>query len=152
MAIDRISSPIVAGGIDDGVARSWLTCVHASLREDYSNARVLSTLKPPGPGWNYYSVLVGSPTGARLRMLLNAAGRLVAASNDAEVPAVGPLDFVDVPHRQPFTDGGFVVVSAEDLWTELADEHLAALSVDDLADVDYHRPARVGDLLFNWFD
>jgi len=24
--------------------------------------------------------------------------------------------------------------------------------VNDLADVDYHRPARVGDLLFNWFD
>jgi len=24
--------------------------------------------------------------------------------------------------------------------------------VNDLADVDYHQPARVGDLLFNWFD
>jgi hypothetical protein len=34
----------------------------------------------------------------------------------------------------------------------LADEHLAALSVNDLAEVDYYRPARVGDLLFNWFD
>ena len=143
---------MVAGGIDDGLARSWLSCVHAGLREDYSNARVLSTFRPPNPGWNYYSILVGGPAGERLRMLLHAAGRLVAASNDAEVPAAGPLDLVDVPHRQAFTDGGFVVASAEDLWTELADEHLVALSVDDLADVDYHRPARVGDLLFNWFD
>jgi hypothetical protein len=105
--IVRISSSMVAGGIDDGVARSWLTCVNAGLREDYSNTRVLSTLKPPGPGWNYYSVVVGSPPGERLRMLLNAAGRLVAASNDAEVAAAGPPDFVDVPHRHAFTDGGF---------------------------------------------
>jgi len=56
-----------------------------------------------------------APRASGFRMLLNAAGRLVAASNDAEIPAAGPLDFVDVPHRQPFTDGGFVVVSAEDL-------------------------------------
>jgi hypothetical protein len=152
MAIDRITPAMVSGEVDDDVARSWLTCVHASLREDSADARVLSTLKPPGPGWNYYSVVVGSPAGEQLRMLLNAGGRLVAASNDGGVPAIGPLDFVNVPHPQPFADAGFVVESAEDLLAPLADEHLASLSDSDLADVDYHRPGRVGDLLFNWFD
>jgi hypothetical protein len=152
MAIDRITPTIVAGEVNDDVARSWLTCVYASLREDSAHARVLSTLKPPGPGWNYYSVLVESPESERLRMLLNAAGRLVAASSAAGVPAIGPLDFVNVPHPRPFAAAGFVVESAKDLQAPLADEHLASLSEKDLADVDYHRPGRVGDLYFNWFD
>ncbi len=101
---------------------------------------MLSILKPSGPGWNYYSVVAGRPPGERRRMLLNAAG-LPGCGIQRRRGSRGR--FVGLRRRpawQAFTDGGYVVASAEDLWTELADEHLAALSVDDLADVDYHRP------------
>lgn len=151
MTIDGISPAIVTGGIDDAQGRIWLTCIHSALRDESSSARVLGSMNSPGAGWNYYSVLVGSPEGVRLRMLLNAAGRLVAAANDNS-PAIGPLDFVDIPSPRSFEASGFVVATAEDLNAQLAEQHMTALSANERDDVDYHRPERVGDLVYNWFD
>lgn len=145
-------SSAVVGAVDDALARLWLSCVHASVLGRRGPRPVVGDLSAPGPGWNYYSVRVQLSGGRGYRALLNAAARTVAASDDGAVPHLGPLTFVDLPHPGPFLAAGFTVLTTEQLSEALTAEHLAALGAAERADVAYHRPERVGDLLFNWFD
>jgi hypothetical protein len=54
--------------------------------------------------------------------------------------------------RQVFARVGLRVASSADLRQPLRDEHLRWLAEEERRDVAYHRPERVGDVLFNWFD
>jgi hypothetical protein len=148
----NVDPAAVRGANDEDLRRRWLGGVHRSLREDRLGGRVLDEVKPPGPGWNYYFVRVQYADGDPLRILLNAAVGLVAASRDRGVPLLGPLDFCEVPHDQAFRTAGFDVASADALSTPPAPEHTGLLTEAQHRDIQYHRPARVGDLLFNWFD
>lgn len=142
----------VDGAVDDVLARRWLSCVHTSVRGRPGPRPVVGGLSAPGPGWNYYSVRVELAGGRPYRILLNAASRTVAASDDGGAPPIGPLTFVDLPHPGPFLAAGFTVPTADQLGEALTAEHLAALTPAGRADVAYHRAERVGDLLFTWFD
>jgi hypothetical protein len=150
--IGSVDPAAVRGASDEDLRRRWLGGVHRALHEDRRGGRVLGDVKPPGPGWNYYIVRVQYGGGDPLRILLNAAAGFVAASRDRGVPLVGPLDFCDVPHDHAFRSAGFDVASADALSTPLAPEHTALLTEPQHRDIQYHRPARIGDLLFNWFD
>jgi hypothetical protein len=150
--IGNVDPEAVWGASDEDLKQRWLGGVHRTLREDRLAGRVLGEVKPPGPGWNYYFVRVQYGDEDPLRILLNAAVGLVAASRDCGVPLWGPLDFCDVPHDQAFRNAGFDVASADALSTPLAYEHTALLTAPQHRDIQYHRPARLGDLLFNWFD
>jgi hypothetical protein len=108
--------------------------------------------RQPGPGWNYYSVLIDIGDGQPQRLLLNAIARLVACASDEDSPALGPLRFCEVPSAEVFAAKGFHVASVDEMSSELRPEHIAALSADEQADIAYHRPDKVGDILFNWFD
>jgi hypothetical protein len=87
-----------------------------------------------------------------VRLLLNAATKLVAASSDEGVAALGPLSYIDLAESQPFIDAGFAVASASQLSRSLTKPDLDALTEAQRADARYHRPGTVGDLLFNYFD
>jgi len=62
------------------------------------------------------------------------------------------LDFCDVPHDQAFRNAGLEVASADALSAPVAPEHTDLLTEAQHRDIQYHRPARLGDLLFNSFD
>lgn len=84
--------------------------------------------------------------------MLNAAANLVACAHDDESPTVGPLAFCKVPHLEIFVAEGFQVVSVDLMTSGLRTDDVAALGADEQAEITYHRPDRVGDVLFNWFD
>lgn len=137
--------------LNEPIRRAWLGAAHRALRATRPPGLVLGEDREPGAGWNYYSVLINDG-GHRRRLLLNAAARLVACAHDDGSPAVGPLRFCEVPIPEVFAAEGFQVASVELMTSDLRPEYVAALSSDEQADVAYHRPHRVGDVLFNWFD
>lgn len=150
MQIDRVTPQAVAGAIDDDMARIWLSAVHSSLRS--VGGAVEGSVRPPGPGWNYYRVRVEKSEGQVVRILLNGAVGVVAASSDDGVPENGPLEFVEVPGSDSYRQVGLAVADGDTLRAPLHPEHVEPLSDQQRADVRYHRPESIGDLLFNWFD
>lgn len=146
-----LTPDVAFGGSDDALRRTWLAAVHESARLG-ALSLVADSLTPPGPGRNYYHVVVEAAEGERIRVLLNAAVRLVAASRDADVPADGPLEFCEVPVPESYENVGFRVARPEELSSPLTMERLSGLTGPLRDDVRYHRVSVVGDVLFNWFD
>lgn len=149
--IDRWSSGVSRPVLDERARRDWLSAVHDALRATTPPGRVQGEVREPGPGWNYYAIVVQIDDQS-LRLVLNAAARLVACAYDEGSGALRPLRFREVPNPEAFVAAGFSVTSVEDLTAQIRHEHIVALSPDEQADVSYHRPETVGDLLFNWFD
>ncbi|WP_256842601.1 hypothetical protein [Ornithinimicrobium cryptoxanthini] len=149
MLIDKLTQGAVAGAVDEDMERRWLGAVHGSLRS--VGGFVAGPVRPPGPGWNYYRVSVEADR-TDVWVLLNAALGLVAACSTAGAAEVGPLRFVDVPGPGSYRQAGFTVADAVALSASLRPEHVTGLTDPQRADVRYHRPDAVGDLLFNWFD
>ena len=61
-----VTSAGVAGTIDEDMARLWLSAVHASVRS--VGGTVAGSVRPPGPGWNYYRVRVEGADGRVVRV------------------------------------------------------------------------------------
>jgi hypothetical protein len=142
----------VEGSVDADTARAWLSAVHEWIRRQPGDARLIGQLQAPGPGWNYYAVRVQLSPDSVLRLLLNAAIGLVAASEDADVPELGPLTFRAVPAPEVFESHGFRVATAAQLAAEIREADLRALPGRQRKDVIYHQATTVGHVLFNWFD
>lgn len=127
---------------DPAARRSLLAAAHEVARA--GRVATGTVVAEPTVGRNYYRVTHTD----RTVLLLNAAAMLVAASEPFEMVA----SFVDVPGADVFARHGFRVASATELVQPLTPAHLRDLTDAEQRDVAYHRPARVGDLLFNWFD
>lgn len=112
--------------LDEPVRRAWLDAAHRALRAARPPGLVLGEDRAPGPGWNYYSVLIDVGD-HRSRLLLNAAAKLVACANDDGSSAVGSLRFCEVPNPEVFAAEGFQVASVELMTSDLQPEHVAAL-------------------------
>lgn len=62
------------------------------------------------------------------------------------------LVFAEVPRGEIYRRAGLRVATAAELEQPIEDRHLRVLTDDERQDIAYHRPGRLGDLLFNWFD
>ena len=144
-------SLVSSTALDDDLAKRWRAAVHDYVRALRDASVDRTSFHAPGPGWNYYSVRVEIGETA-IRLLLNAATRLVAASRDDGVARIGPLEFVDLEAPESFRSAGFVVPTAEDLLKPLVSADLLHLSPAERRSIEYFRPDRVGDIVFNWFD
>ncbi|MFI2664135.1 hypothetical protein [Micromonospora carbonacea] len=134
----------------DPVARAvWLAAVHASMRA--SGGTVTTPVEEPAAGRNYYRVGVRLRDGVAVGLLFNAAALLVAAAEPQDRHSV-TLTFVNVPAGNLFSEAGLRVATAAELIQPLGDSDLRFLTEDERRDAAYHRPDRLGDLLFNWFD
>lgn len=83
--------------------------------------------------------------------MLNLSVGLVAAADDRD-PQGLVAAFGDVPRPDVFVLFGFDVTRPSDLEAPWTDDHIAGLTEAERKDVAYHRPPRVGDIIFNWFD
>ena len=112
-------------------------------------SRVDGQAQEPGPGRNHYRQTVILADGDRVEILLNAVNWLVACRRDGRPGA----PFVEVPRPDLFELVGLHVATPQDLEQGgLLDNDTAGLSSSERADITYHRPTRVGDVLYNWFD
>lgn len=129
-------------------ARTWLTVVHEVAR--VSGGRVIGEVAEPGVGRSFYSVpmALGEET---VTLLMNPAGRLVACvRGDRPFPA--NASYLDVPGCGSFEAAGFIPARASAMEAPLRGLDLAGLNEHEAQQVRYHRPDRVGDVVFNWFD
>lgn len=144
-------STAMDGAVDDELAREWLDAVHRWLREQH-DTRLVDGLRAPGAGSNHYSVRVAVSDHEPIRLLLNAAVRLVAAAGPGRPMSNGPFAFTDLPGRSGFELSGFAVARVGDLRRDIVPRDLAGLRTDQVRDVEYHQPTSIGDLCFNRFD
>jgi hypothetical protein len=134
----------------DPIARSgWMAAVYESMR--VAGGVVVTAIEEPTVGRNFYRVTVRLPDGSPVALLLNAVVRLVAATDPGQGDSIA-ASFVDVPHGDVFGRAGFGVAEPSDLHQPVKEQHLRSLAEDERQDAAYHEPARLGDLLFNWFD
>jgi hypothetical protein len=135
--------------IDNAARASWLAAVHDAMRT--AGGIVTAATDEPAVGRNHYRVAVATRDGAAGVILFNSAARLVAAAEATDHREIA-VAFADVPGGEVFAERGFQVADADELNAPLSERHLQALTADERRDVAYHRPPRLGDLLFNWFD
>jgi hypothetical protein len=126
------------------VRASWLAAVHESMR--VGGGAVVARAEAPAVGRNFYRVGVRLRDGTPVALLLNAAVKLVGARRSLDE------SFVDVPGGDVFARAGFHVAGPADLDEPLRETRLRLLAADERRDAAYHRPDRLGDLLFNRFD
>ncbi len=151
-AVARSPVSIRSGSVfplpDDELARRWTTAVHQVAQA--ARLRVTGSRTEPSVARSFYAIALADEAGVRT-LILNPAGRTVACvAGDHPFPA--NAIYIDVPARGVFVEAGFEVPQPRDLIEPLSDDYLGELSDDEAAQVRYHRPARVGDVLFNWFD
>jgi hypothetical protein len=135
--------------VDHNARASWLAAVHEAMRS--VGGAVVAAAEELAVGRNYYRVGVETRDGVAEVILFNAAALLVAAAEAADPQEIA-MTFVAVPGSKVFSDRGFQVASPAQLDEPLSERHLHTLTADERRDVAYHRPPRLGDLLFNWFD
>jgi hypothetical protein len=140
-----VTSPTV----DAGLSSTWVAVVHQVARE--AGGRVVGRVELPGPGRNYYRLAVELPDGGRVWVLLNAAVRLVGCRDQGE-PGVLALPIRDVPCANLFELAGFRVAMSDELERPAGTSDFVGLGPGEVADIEYHRPWRVGDVIYNWFD
>lgn len=61
-------------------------------------------------------------------------------------------EYTDVPAAEVFAECGLAVARPKDMQRLLTDAALRHLSPDEAEQARHHRPDRVGDVLFTWFD
>lgn len=148
--IRRVLPPgVTKPHVDHAARASWLAAVHEAMRR--VGGVVITVAEEPVVGRNYYRVRVQARDGVARFILFNAAAQLVAAA-EAVDPQEIVLAFVAVPGDEVFAARGFLVAGPAELNEPLSESRLRSLAADEMEDVAYHRPPRLGDLLFNWFD
>jgi hypothetical protein len=135
--------------VDHAVRTSWLAAVHEAMRS--VGGAVVAAAEEPAVGRNYYRVGVEARDGVAGVIVFNAAALLVAAAEAADPQEIAMV-FVAVPGIGVFSERGFRVAGPAELNEPLKERHLHALLADERRDLAYHRPSRLGDLLFGWFD
>jgi hypothetical protein len=140
-----VTSPTV----DSRTSSVWVAVVHQMVRE--IGGSVVGCVEPPGPGRNYYRLAAVLPGVGRVWVLLNAAIPLVGCQQRAE-PGDLALPFRDVQRPDLFEVAGLRVATSDELERALRSSDLVGLRPDEMRDIEYHRPGRVGDVIYNWFD
>jgi|SRR2546430_2880915 len=90
---------VAAGAVDADAYSTWLAVVYQVARA--LGGAVVGQAEHPAPGRNHYRVRIRSAAGTRMWLLLNGAGRLVAASEHPD-PRELTFAFREVPRQDLF--------------------------------------------------
>jgi hypothetical protein len=144
-----LTAGVTSARLDSTLAARWVTTAHHALR--ICGGRATGRMVEPGAGRNHYLLRAQLADGTPLRFLLNLAVGMVATADDRD-PHDLQARFLEVPCPDVFTLAGFRIADLADLEQPLTDGHIAGLTEAERKDIAYHRPLRVGDVVFNWFD
>ena len=87
-----------------------------------------------------------------IRVLCNAHYPIVAFATPAERDGDVRLEFIDCPEIADAMRSEFTVVSKAEACAGVADELVGHLSDDELHQMQYWKPQRIGDVVFNYWD
>lgn len=147
--IDLLRAGVTMPCRDSAARATWLASVHESIRG--AGGAVTTSVEEPTVGRNYYRIGVRLGDGRPLCILLNSAAAVVAAAQPPDRHLVTLL-FAEVPGGEIYRRVGLRVATTAELEAPFEDRYLQILTDEERRDVAYHRPGRLGDLLFNWFD
>lgn len=147
-------SPLIVAGCvfptpDTEMQREWLTALHGAAR--VVSAEIVGEVEPVAVGRNFCRVTLRTADGEMLTVMLNPAIRTVGAV-DGDRPFAANACFASVPGSEVFAANGFTVADPLELSAGLSERNVSSLGNTEAAQVRYHRPDRVGDVIFNWFD
>ncbi|WP_146099716.1 hypothetical protein [Kineococcus xinjiangensis] len=132
---------------DEELEALWVALVHQAVRR--AGGRVVGPVTRPQMAQSYYAIQTLAADGVEIRILLHAMGRLVAAARcDSSVYV---LAFMPVPEGHLFTMAGLRVAAPEELDAPF-EADVTSWPKLERDDIKYHKPERVGDVLFSWFD
>ncbi len=87
-----------------------------------------------------------------VRVLCNAHYPIAAFATPPAYEGDARLEFVDCPELAEALRAEFSVITRQDACAGVADELIAQLSDDELHQMRYWRPQRIGDVIFNYWD
>lgn len=136
---------------DSTLELAWTAVVYQMAREIGGRVLNASEPPPPGPQRNYYRQHVSLADGEHAFVLLNTWIRLVACRRKVgRRDITGP--FLDVPRGDLYELIGLRVALSAELEQEVRPEDLVGLGPDEVRDIEYYLPLRIGDVIYNWFD
>ncbi|HVQ91606.1 MAG TPA: hypothetical protein VMU51_11265 [Mycobacteriales bacterium] len=136
-------------GGEPSTSSAWLAVAYQVARE--TGSAVIGAAQPPTPGRNHYRLHLRPADGPPIRLLLHAPARLVAAADDTD-PDTLTAPFIPVPRPDLFRLAGLRTADPAELEQPLTEDLVRTWFTADRRDIEYHRPPRVGDVIFNWFD
>lgn len=130
------------------LARLWMTTVHEMAR--LLGSAVVGELERPCVDRSFYrvSLMHNDETNT---LMLNPAARVVACV-EGERPFPANAKYSPVRHPECFTRVGLAVAAPSAMERSWNEADLTDLTDEEAEQVRYHRPQRIGDLIFNWFD
>jgi hypothetical protein len=102
---------------------------------------------------NFHEALVtlrGRPE--TVRILCNAHYPIVAFTTPAAREGDARLEFTDCPELADLLRADFAILTSQEACASVADELVGQLSEDELRQMRYWRPQRIGDVIFNYWD
>jgi hypothetical protein len=102
---------------------------------------------------NFHEALVtlrGRPEA--IRVLCNAHYPIVTFAAPATHESDARLEFMDCPELADAFRAEFAIMTSHEACSGVADELVAQLGEDELHEMRYWRPQRIGDVVFNYWD
>ncbi|MEH1170067.1 hypothetical protein V6V47_32285 [Micromonospora sp. CPCC 205539] len=146
--VDLLRAGVTTPRPDPALCATWLASVYESIKG--AGGAVTTSVEEPTVGRNYHRIGVRLGDHQPLRVLLNATVALAAAAQKRD-PHLINLVFAAVPGREIYRRAVLRVATPAELEQPIEDRSLRLLTDEERRDVAYHRPGRLGDLLFNWF-
>jgi len=87
-----------------------------------------------------------------IRVLCNAHYPIAAFATPPAYEGDARLEFVDCPELAEALRGEFSIITRRDACAGVTDALIAQLGDDELEQLRYWRPQRIGDLIFNYWD
>ena len=140
---------VTSSMIDARLSSVWVSVVHEMAR--HVGGRVVGASSPQALGRNHYRLTVELPDVGCVWVLLNAAIRLVGCQQQGE-PGALALPFGHVQCGDLYELAGLRVAMSDELERPVSTSDLGGLTPGEVRTIEYHRPGRVGDVIYNWFD
>jgi hypothetical protein len=140
--------PAPRGGSGD-IQAVIAACYHAARQTGGS----VSETATPGVTPNFYTITVEYP-GHAVAVLKHRLLPLLAIAEPRPAGDSGPITFIDQPDlATAIADtSGLEVLAQEQLGTPVSRADLTGLDPDEHQQINYWKPATVGELLFNFWD
>jgi hypothetical protein len=138
---------------DDGVSvKRFTTACQAAARQAHARVNLLrAAYEEVTP--NFHEALVALQDGKQaVRVLCNAHFPIIAFASPATHDGDAHLRFLDCPELADLLSNEFTILSSEEACAGVLPAAVARLGEDELEQMRYWNPQRIGDVIFNYWD